>query len=115
MCWLVCLVWLFATPTYGQNASLIFTDEDSKVLKTEMLAKADKDVYVFFAKNFGQSIENPIVLIGTSDPSLLNENLSKALKEMGRRQQSSPLMSVSCVMRNRLVPLLIVLILLCAG
>ena len=90
MCWLVCLVWLFATPTYGQNASLIFTDEDSKVLKTEMLAKADKDVCVFFAKNFGQSIENPIVLIGTSDASLLNENLSKALKEMGRRQQSSP-------------------------
>ena len=90
MRWLVCLVWLFATPTYGQNASLIFTDEDAKALKTEMLAKADKDVREFFAENFGQNIENPIALIGTSDPSLLNEHLSKALKEMGRRQRSSP-------------------------
>lgn len=90
MRWLVCLVWLFATPTYGQNASLIFTDEDAKALKTEMLAKADKDVRAFFAENFGQNIENPIALIGTSDPSLLNEHLSKALKEMGRRQRLSP-------------------------
>ncbi|MDA9226497.1 hypothetical protein N9F04_03970 [Ascidiaceihabitans sp.] len=90
MRWPICLVWLFATPTYGQNASLIFTDEDAKALKTEMLAKADKDVRVFFAENFGRNIENPIALIGTSDPSLLNEHLSKALKEMGRRQRSSP-------------------------
>ena len=88
--WLVCLVWLFATPTYGQNASLIFTDEDAKALKTEMLAKADKDVREFFAEYFRQNIENPNALIGTSYPSLLNEHLSKALNEMGRRQRSSP-------------------------
>ena len=88
--WLICSVWLFTTPTYGQNGSLIFTDDDAKALKTEMLAKADKDVRVFFAENFGQNIENSIALIGTSDPSLLNEHLSKALKEMGRRQRSSP-------------------------
>lgn len=52
---LACMFGLaFATPTYGQNASLIFTDEDSKVLKTEMLAKADKDVYVFLLRTLGK-------------------------------------------------------------
>ncbi|HCI08258.1 MAG TPA: hypothetical protein DE314_13050 [Sulfitobacter sp.] len=88
--WLICSVWLFATPSYGQNASLIYTDEDAKVVKTAMLAKADRDVRAFFAETFGQSLENSIALIGTSDPSLLNVHLSQALKEMGRRQRSSP-------------------------
>ena len=36
------------------------------------------------------SFERSIALIGTSDPSLLNVHLSQALKEMGRRQRSSP-------------------------
>jgi hypothetical protein len=88
--WLICSVWLFATPSYGQNASLIYTDEDAKVVKTAMLAKADRDVRAFFAETFGQSLENSIALIGTSDPSLLNVHLSQALKEMGRCQRSSP-------------------------
>ena len=61
--WLVCSLWLFATPSYGQNALLIFTDEDANVVKTAMLAKADKDVRAFFAETFGQSLENSITLI----------------------------------------------------
>ena len=88
--WLLCSVWLFATPSYGQHASLIYTDEDANVVKTAMLAKADKDVRAFFADTFGQTLENSIALIGTSDPRLLNVHLSQALKEMGRRQRSSP-------------------------
>ena len=106
--WLICSVWLFATPSYGQNASLIYTDEEANVVKTAMLAKADKDVRAFFADTFGQSLENSIALIGTSDPSLLNFHPSQALKEMGRRQRSSPVDAARCVITNPSVPRLIV-------
>jgi hypothetical protein len=88
---LVLIFWLMGTPSFGQDASLIYTDNDAKALKIAMLAKADKEVRSFFASRFDLSIHTPVALIATSDPAQLNTHLSKGLKDLGRRPRSSPI------------------------
>jgi hypothetical protein len=89
--WLVLGFWLMGTPSFGQNASLIYTDEDGHSQKTRLLTQADKSVREFFAGSYGQSIDGPVVLIGTSTSDSLNGQLMTALEDLGRRQRTSPI------------------------
>lgn len=89
--WLVLAFWLTGTPSFGQNASRIYTDLQANALKTALLSEADKKVRAFFADQFDQRITAPVILVGTSDPDILNEHLMKALTDLGRRQRTSPI------------------------
>lgn len=88
---LIFAFWLAATPSFGQDASLIYTDTQANTLKTRLLSLADKDVRSFFDTRFKQRIKTPVLLLGTSDPDKLNEYLAQALSDQGRRQRSSPI------------------------
>lgn len=89
--WLALAFWLMGTPSFGQNASLIYTDDDGRAQKIALLAQADKSVRQFFATTYGLRIDHPVVLIGTSNAKSLNTQLMTALDNLGRRQRTSPI------------------------
>jgi hypothetical protein len=88
---LVVAFWLLASASFGQDASLVYTDTQANTRKTRVLAQADKKVRSFFEDRFRQRIDTPILLLGTSEPDNLNVYLREALSDQGRRQRSSPI------------------------
>ena len=86
--WLVVVFWLMASPSFGQDASRIYADEDAGSVKTAVLVQADKRVRQFFAQTFDQRIESPIILVGTTGQDQLNDHLMIALTELGRRPRA---------------------------